>query len=295
MNANRFTRPSTFLIATAALGLMVLTACRAGPEAAHSAPDRLADVQSGADLPPIRQFLSCLPDEAALIAAHRGTGEGLGAPENSLSGLKALIAQGVLMAEIDIAKIKDGTLISYHDGVWEEKSSGRGPVVATTATDFARIRLKDPNGRIGGEPVPTLAEMLDTAKDRIYLEVDFKTSADIERVIEEIRARDMVDQVVLIAITDEDADILSTYADEFLLSLPRSSALPDQGVWVGGNWRDGEVTGLPKGAVRIGSQWRADGPSGARSLDILVTDAISAFDPLEGLNDRDAFEACLGK
>lgn len=293
MNANRLPRKPLVLVSALLLSGMGLLACSVDSEPTQSEPTRIAETESRSGLPPIRRFLSCLPEEAALVAAHRGTGEGLGAPENSLSGLNALIDQGILMAEIDIAKIKDGTLISYHDGVWDDKSSGRGPVVATTATDFARIRLKDVNGSIGGEAVPTLAEMLDTAKGRLYLEIDFKTSADIDRVIAEIKARDMVDQVVLIAITDAEADILKPFAEEFVLSLPRSSALPDQGVWVGGAWRDGALTGLPHQAIRIGSQWRTDGPSGAKPLDILVTDEITAFEPIAGLTDKRAFESCL--
>lgn len=276
--------------------LIALTGCAGSEEV--SAPEMttlsIHDIKSPTgELPPIRQLLACLPAEAAITVAHRGTGDDLGAPENSLSGLDALIERGVAMAEIDVASIKDGTLISYHDGVWDEKSSGRGPVVATTAADFSRIRLREPGGTISGEAVPRLSEMLDRANDEIYLEVDFKSSADMATVIDELRARDMMDQVVLIAITDDEADILAPIAEGFVLSLPRSSARADQGVWVGGSWRDGTPTGLPPNSIIIGSQWNADGPSGARPLDILVTDAITQLDPIEGLTDHEAFQSCL--
>lgn len=281
------------LLATVLTAGVVLQACT--PQSEGVRGDAVTTSASEtSELAPIRRFLACLPEEAALVAAHRGTGDYMGVPENSLSGLRALIEQEYLMAEIDVAKIKDGTLISFHDGVWDDKSSGRGPVVATTATEFSRIRLRESEGgSIGGEPVPTLAELLDLAKDKIYLEVDFKTSADIPRVIEALRARDMADQVVLIAMSDDDTDILRAYADEFLLSLPGSTAMDSQGVWVGGGWRDGVLTDLPSNPVIIGAQWRKEGPSGARPLDILVTDEISRFDPVQGLTDKNAFKTCL--
>ena len=275
-------------------GLVLLSACSGTPGSTDTLAVDVPTAGSSEGLVPIATFLRCLPDSAALVAAHRGTGENLGAPENSISGLEALIAQGILMAEVDIAKIKDGTLISYHDGVWEMKSSGRGPVVATTPAEFAPIRLRDyEDGPVSGEAVPTLAQMLDTANDRIYLEVDFKTSADIGRVIDEIRARDMSDQVVLIATRDDEADILKAYADEFILSLPNSAAMDGQGIWVGGGWRNGPLRDIPKDGIVIGAQWNADGPSGAGPLDILVTDEISKFDPIVGLTDEAGFQACL--
>ena len=41
-------------------------------------------------------------------------------------------------------------------------------------TPLRGLRLKDEKGSISGEAVPTLAAMLDAARDRIYLKIDFK-------------------------------------------------------------------------------------------------------------------------
>ena len=248
-------------------------------------------------LAPIRTYLNCLPDDAVLVAAHRGTGAGLGAPENSVSGLEALIEAGVMMAEIDVARIRDGTLISFHDGVWDDKASGTGPVVSTPRAGFDAMRLRvREKGPIGGEPVPTLADMLDTAKGRIYLEVDFKTSADIPRVVDALRARGMQDEVILIATDADEARRLAPYADEFLLSLGYNQRLAGHGVWVGGRWRDDAQDALGRKHYRLGSQWRRDPQEMTRArtrLDLLVTDQILRYEPVEGLRNERAFQHCL--
>jgi len=62
---------------------------------------------------PLSSVLSCLPDENALVAAHRGTSRSWDIPENSLEGLTRLIDAGTLIAEIDIAGLKDGEHILF--------------------------------------------------------------------------------------------------------------------------------------------------------------------------------------
>lgn len=259
-------------------------------------PSPFADMDT---LPPIRTVMECLPKEAALVAAHRGTSASYTEPENSISALERLIAKGIMMAEIDIAAIRDGTPIIFHDGVWDYHTDQTGPVVSTSAEDFARLRLTDTNDRVTVEPVPTLAAMLDAAKDRIYLELDFKTSSDLDMAIQMVRDRDMVDQVVLIATDDAEADVMSPYAGEFLMSLPRARdrvANAKQGVWIGERWRDGNEKRLGSRHYVIGAQWQknpADLKKAATALDILATDQAHRYKPIAGLEKVATFRACL--
>ena len=287
------------------LAALLLPACAdiAAPKASN-APERTTGRAIAAvsdPLPPIRVALDCLPPRAAIVAAHRGTGAGVGAPENSVSGLEALIVRGVLMAEIDVARIADSTLVSFHDGVWDDKASGRGPVVSTSAEDFARMRLRErKNGPVGGEAVPTLDAMLQTAKGRIYLELDMKTSADVGRVVDAVRAAGMTDQVILIASNAAEARTLKALGNEFVLSLPfeqrKRSAGARQGVWVGNRWREAPQDKLAQRHYVLGSQWTrdpADAKRAAARLDIIATDQVLRYDPVEGLVNKAAFEACL--
>ncbi|MGB3456307.1 MAG: glycerophosphodiester phosphodiesterase family protein [Litorimonas sp.] len=276
-------------------GAALLTACAS---AAPQAPSPFADMDA---LPPIRTVLECLPDEAALVAAHRMTAEALSEPENSLSSLERLIAHGTMMAEVDIASIADGTPILFHDGVWDDHASSTGPVVTTTREAFDRLRLKDEDGRIGAEPVPTLAALLDVAKDRIYIELDLKSSANVEGAVALIRERGMTDQVLLIASTDEEATAFARdYGDEFLLSLPRApkrgTRAPRQAVWIGEGWREGAERRVPERHYVIGAQWQKNAdrlPQAAKAVDILVTRQATRYGAVEGLKGRAAFRNCL--
>jgi glycerophosphoryl diester phosphodiesterase len=269
---------------------------------ASAVPDAPAAFSGLDALPPIRTTLSCLPDEAALVAAHRATSESYEEPENSLSSLERLIDHGIAMAEVDIASIADGTPILFHDGVWDDHASSTGPVVTTSAEDFERLRLKLDDGSVGGEAVPTLADALDAARGRIYLELDFKTSADVERSVQMIRDRDMVDQVLLIASSAEEAETFTReYGSEFLLSLgrapERSSNLPAQAIWTGERWRDGNLRIPPRHYV-IGAQWQknpAQLDRAADALDILVTRQAQRYPTVVGLDGSAAFRACLRK
>ena len=275
---------------------LILSGC------SYGVPQPPAPFSGMQSLPPLRTTLSCLPEPAALVAAHRATSDALNEPENSISSLEQLIERGIMMAEVDIASISDGTPILFHDGVWDEHASTTGPVVTTSPEDFAGLRLRNKDGRIGGEPVPTLEDLLDRAKDRIYIELDLKTSANLDRVIELVRTRDMVDQVLLIASSAEQAALFQAqYGEEFFLSLPRAPRRgvgPRQGVWVGEGWQDGDHSQVPQRHYVIGAQWQKQ-PSqlakAAEALDILVTRQAHRYSGVVGLEKGAAFRACLQK
>ncbi|MEL6686791.1 MAG: glycerophosphodiester phosphodiesterase family protein [Pseudomonadota bacterium] len=274
------------------LAALSLSAC---VNAIPQAPSPFAEMDR---LPPIRATLACLPDEAALVAAHRMTAEALNDPENSLSSLQRLIDHGTMMAEVDIASIADGTPILFHDGVWDEHASTTGPVVTTSPEKFERLRLKDKDGRVGGEPVPTLSDLLDVSKDRIYIELDLKSSANLGQVITLVRERDMVDQVLLIASTDAEAALFQEeYGDEFLLSLSEAnSTSPAQGIWIGEGWQESAAAQVSPEHYVIGAQWQLETsklPAAADALDILVTRQATLYPAVVGLTDADTFRACL--
>ena len=249
--------------------------------------------------PSLKTALTCLPDGAAMMASHRGTSRDWDLPENSVSGLERLIADGYKVAEIDIAGTKDGVLFSYHDGVWDEVSTGTGPVASTTADELETILLKTRKGTLTSERPPTFDALLKTAKDRIYLEIDFKSSARFEPVLAAIRAADMTDQVVLIAYSPGQTRKLAQLAPEMLLSTPPEAAKSGHLVWMGPDAKDINTAKPLKnnGSIVIGRVWekkRADAlPAMLQNARLIVTDYINQYEPITGTYDKAAYAACL--
>lgn len=292
-----------------ALGLaLCLTGCK-GP--APTEPVELASPDSKAAELPLRKHLQCLPKEAAFVAGHRGTSKKEDLPENARSSLTALINHGVLIAEIDVAGLKDGTLILFHDGVWEEKTTGRGAVAATSWNQAQDFLLKDTDGDFSADRLITFEDTLKLAKNRLYLEVDFKSSAKYETVIDMIRAADMADQVILISYNKGQARKLARLAPEMLLSVSADSIAEialleregvktkNMAVWMGnGPYEPTFINYLDSANIpvlawpREGARRDALGPA-----TIAVTDYALQKKPIEGMSrDKQAvYEACLAR
>ena len=255
-------------------------------------------------LPPLADYMACLPQKAALVAAHRGTAERSKYPENSMSALKALIDRGYLVAEIDVAGLKDGMHILYHDGVWDEKSTGKGPIASSTWSDAEKILLDDTNGKLSADRPVKFEDYLMAAKGKIYLEIDFKSSSKYETVLDFIRKQGMANQVILISYNEGQTRKLSRLAPDMMISIGSSEALgqkrfkADQvAAWIGynvdnkalvQNLRDKDIPILG----RIRKNWDIQA---ADAADLLVTDDIFDVDPIVGLTNTDKakLESCL--
>ena len=134
------------------------------------------------------------------IIAHRGfSGR---APENTLAAIREAIGVGADMAEIDVTLSSDGEIVVIHDETLQRTTDGFGPVAERTLRE-----LKDLDAgswfspRFGGEPIPTLEEVLAAVKGRILLNIEIKSEA-VERgiaakVVETVQRLEMRDQVVI--------------------------------------------------------------------------------------------------
>ena len=286
-------RLTAFALSTA----LMLSACAP----ASDAPLATKTTVASAGMPSLKTALTCLPDGAALMASHRGTSRDWDIAENGLAGLKQLIADGYKVAEIDIAGLKDGTLITYHDGVWDETSTGKGPVASSTAGDVEKILLKTRKGTLTAERPPLFADLLAAGKGKIYFEIDFKSSAKKPAVIQAIRDAGMTDQVVLIAYNPEQQATLEKLAPDMLLSTPTETSKAGHLVWMGPDaWNSAEAEPLiAQGSIVIGRVWeraKADKLGGVlQNSRMVVTDYINQYDPIMGLKPADmpAYEACL--
>ena len=257
-----------------------------------------SDKSEAVYFPSLETTLNCLPKNAAIMASHRGTSRNWDAAENSVSGLKRLIKAGYLVAEIDVASTKDNVLFTFHDGVFDHISTGKGPVASANSDYLETIILETRNGKLTSDRPAFFSEILDLAKDKIYLEIDFKSSAKYEDVIQAIRKNDMSDQVVLIAYTDGQANKLARLAPDMLLSVPPESAKTGQLIWFGENADTApdlkSIIGIDPmiiGRVRRKTKTRNLDKMVERST-LIVTDFVDEYDPIIGLKDKAEYKAC---
>lgn len=142
--------------------------------------------------------------ERPRVIAHRGF-SGV-APENTLVAVRRAIEVGADMVEIDVSLTRDGYVVLLHDETLDRTTNGAGLLSAVTLTE---VRELDGGSwfapEFAGEPVPTLAEVLDLVRGRILLNVEIKGEAVtgeaaggiVDKVLALVRERDMLDQVIV--------------------------------------------------------------------------------------------------
>ncbi|MCF6219877.1 MAG: glycerophosphodiester phosphodiesterase family protein [Robiginitomaculum sp.] len=238
-----------------------------------------------APLPSVLDLFACKPADLAFVAAHRGTHEGSKFPENTLESLQALHAKGIPFAEIDVARLRDGTQFLFHDGTWERGSTGKGPIAVTSWNASQLLLLKDTNGDLTSFRPSAFADVLAWSKDKMYLEIDFKSSVDEAKVIDSIRAAEMLDQVILISYTTEQAVRLHRLAPDAALSV---------GIFKPADIKTLEALGIP---TNIMTAWTGRGPlteelAGAlrkRNIPILAGSFFDLDDKLQASDDFSAY------
>ncbi len=116
------------------------------------------------------------------IVAHRA-GAAL-APENTKAALETTIKGGFELAEIDVQQTRDGVLIVMHDANFK-RTAGLDQKVWNT--DYKTVQTLDAGSHFSpdfaGEKIPTLKEMLLTAKDRIHLMIELKATGHEEHLV----------------------------------------------------------------------------------------------------------------
>jgi glycerophosphoryl diester phosphodiesterase len=198
---------------TGLAGLVGLTTLAAPLAAQDSGAWRLAPESD------LSAMLDCF--EAAgqtLISAHRG-GPTPGLPENAIPTMDALLAAHPAIMEVDVGQSADGRLFLLHDDRLDRTTTGTGEAASQSWAALSQLFLKDNWGWVTPYKIPTLAQALDWAKGRTVLQIDFKRSADVSKVVDEIRAAGMERSVILIAYSVEQAAALHRAAPDILLSV----------------------------------------------------------------------------
>ena len=118
-----------------------------------------------------------------MVAAHRAGGfnDAL-VPENSLSAIRHSLDLGVDIIEIDVRLTLDRKLIVMHDKTLERTSNGLGKISHHTLSEIKQLFLKDKNGAITNERIPSLEEALIAIGNKAIVFID-KSELVLEYVV----------------------------------------------------------------------------------------------------------------
>lgn len=140
--------------------------------------------------------------EQVTITAHRGNA--FAAPENSASAIEQAIRDGADYLEVDVRMTRDGELVLWHDADLERLLARPERISALTWDEIRGLDAGSwfsPN--FAGEPILTLAELIDLARGRAKLFLDLKpdhNSRDLTRqVVTLLQRKNAVEGTVIAA------------------------------------------------------------------------------------------------
>ena len=109
-------------------------------------------------------------DKHVMVTAHRG--DWRNAPENSLPAFRSAIEMGVDIVELDMNKTKDGVIVIMHDNTIDRTTDGKGRPSDYTLAEIKKFHLRNGQGRVTRNLIPTLEEVMLLAKGKILVNLD---------------------------------------------------------------------------------------------------------------------------
>ena len=133
------------------------------------------------------------------IIAHRGHLTDL--PENAIGSIKKVLKLTPDYIEIDIEVTKDNKIILLHDPDLERTTNGSGWIRDKTLKEIKALRLKNQDGKISSESLPTLEEVLEIMRKRSKdLQIDAKYyDSDIiaETLVQIIKSNHNIEKTII--------------------------------------------------------------------------------------------------
>ena len=227
---------NTFRILSQHAFIMIML-CLSAVSCNESAATVPQEPESGIEKEPEKEARSLTADLIKLarnnpyrlcICAHRSNtykAMAAGIPENSIPAVEYAIACGLDMIEVDGRATKDGVIVNVHNATIDATTNGSGKVSDFTYERLCIYRLKGSKG-VTEYRIPTFKEVLEAAKDRIYVCVDVKEPALLPQMFEIAKELRMQDQVCYFAGTaakPENSDVVAD-ADAILFPWVSSSA-----------------------------------------------------------------------
>lgn len=149
------------------------------------------------------------------VIGHRGSGANAESdlPENTIASVLRAVAEGACMVEIDVQLSADGVVYVMHDDTVDRTTDGIGCVRRLSAAELDSLRAD-------GEPVPTLAALLEATS--MALNVELKSNEDAR-----CPATDRVAlAAAVVAVLDARELIVSSFDLELLLRVRAISGVP---------------------------------------------------------------------
>jgi glycerophosphoryl diester phosphodiesterase len=143
-----------------------------------------------------------------IAIAHRGGAEEL--PENTIPAFDAAVELGYHHVETDAHLSSDGIVFSFHDHVLERVTDRRGRLSEVSAAEISAADAAyyfSVDGRSfplrgSGIRVPTMEEVL-TRWPGVFVNIDTKSDAVVEPLVELLRRLDAFDRVCIGSFSDE--------------------------------------------------------------------------------------------
>jgi hypothetical protein len=142
-----------------------------------------------------KSLVEKLGENKILTCAHRGNQNN--APENSLKSIQDAIDTQIEMVEIDIRQTKDGKFILMHDSTLDRTTNGSGNVSDYSLSELQELKLKDNRGVLTGEQIPTLQQVLNLGRGKIYFDLDISNDkVSFDRIYPVVKQYGMIKQSI---------------------------------------------------------------------------------------------------
>jgi glycerophosphoryl diester phosphodiesterase len=150
-------------------------------------------------------------------------------PENTLAGIEAALASGADGVEVDVRGTAEGALVLVHDATLERTAGLPHAVASLTLEQMRGVRVTDPFGGLGPQPVPTLEEALALVAGRAIVVIDVCASGLVEAITQAVRAADAESwcRVTTPAAEEAGAYALALPGAKTLLTVPYQRATPE--------------------------------------------------------------------
>lgn len=130
-----------------------------------------------------------------LVVAHRGACGG-NIPCNTLASYGIALKQGADMIEVDVEMSADGKLFVFHPGMEPWHLFHRDRISRMHSADIAQLRYVNTDCAKTQFGINTFDEILDTFKDKCYINVD-KFWGHPKEIAAAIRRHNMEDQILV--------------------------------------------------------------------------------------------------